>query len=244
VDQQQQPRWQPTRRQLLWAGAAIGLLTIAVLVGYRYGITLWNWIKLLIVPAVIASAGLWFNAQQREREQNIAQQRAQEEALQAYLDHIGQLLLDKDRPLRQAKERDDVRTLARARTLTVLASMDPSGKTRIMRFLVEANLVQGGHEGGSIIGLSGADLSGTDLHGADMNNADLSCIVEETELGPFKSCADLSGTNLIKANLVGANLSGADLSRADLTSALVTSEQLDQAGSLKGATLPDGYKLS
>jgi hypothetical protein len=29
-------------------------LTIAVLIGYRYDITLWDWIKLLVVPAVIA----------------------------------------------------------------------------------------------------------------------------------------------------------------------------------------------
>jgi hypothetical protein len=68
MDDQQQPRWQPTGRQFLWAGAAVTLMTIAVLIGYRYGITLWDWIKLLIVPAVIAGGGLWFNRQQRERE--------------------------------------------------------------------------------------------------------------------------------------------------------------------------------
>jgi hypothetical protein len=61
VDQEQQSRWQPTRTQLLWAGATAALLTAAVLIGYRYDITLWDWIKLLIVPAVIAGGGLWFN---------------------------------------------------------------------------------------------------------------------------------------------------------------------------------------
>jgi hypothetical protein len=80
---------------------------------------------------VIAAGGLWFNsqqrarelridAQQREREQDIVQQRAQDEAVQAYLNHIGELLLDKDKPLRQSIEGDKPRTLARARTLTVL----------------------------------------------------------------------------------------------------------------------------
>ena len=68
MDQQQEPRWQPTRRQFLWAGAAVGLLTIAILIGYRYDITLWDWIKLLVVPAVIAGGGLWFNRQQQERQ--------------------------------------------------------------------------------------------------------------------------------------------------------------------------------
>jgi hypothetical protein len=88
VDQQQQARQRLTRRQLLWAGATVGLLTIAILIGYRYGITLWDWIKLLVVPAVIAAGGLWFNAQQREREQRTANERAQDEALQAYLDQM------------------------------------------------------------------------------------------------------------------------------------------------------------
>src|SRR5215217_5239188 len=87
VDQQQSP-WQPTRRQLLWAGASGGLLTIAILIGYRYGTTLWDWIKLLVVPAVIAGGGFWFNRQQQERQRKLANKRAQEEALQAYLDQM------------------------------------------------------------------------------------------------------------------------------------------------------------
>ncbi len=80
MDQDQQSRWRPTREQLLWRGqllwtvAALALLTIAILIGYRYGITLWDWIKLLIVPAVIAGGGLWFNRQQRERELEIARE--------------------------------------------------------------------------------------------------------------------------------------------------------------------------
>jgi hypothetical protein len=45
VDQEKQSRWQPTRTQLLWAGATAGLLTIVILIGYRYDITLWDWIK-------------------------------------------------------------------------------------------------------------------------------------------------------------------------------------------------------
>ena len=33
---------------------------------------LWDWLELLIVPAVVAAGGLWFNRQQRERELGIA----------------------------------------------------------------------------------------------------------------------------------------------------------------------------
>src|SRR5215213_651657 len=131
--QEQQSRWRPTRRRLLWAG---GIATLAFLIivigGYLFGWkwtglpkeTLWDWLQLLIIPAVLAGVGLWFNRQQQERQLKIAQEqreqdakiaesRTQDEALQAYLDQIGQLLLDKDNiPLRESKEGDEVRTLA------------------------------------------------------------------------------------------------------------------------------------
>jgi hypothetical protein len=83
VDQEQKPRerssigelvpdWRPTKDQKLWAArivlVLVLLLGILTLIGLPFGITLWEWVKLLIVPAVIAAGGLWFNTQQRERE--------------------------------------------------------------------------------------------------------------------------------------------------------------------------------
>jgi hypothetical protein len=59
----------------LWTSGGVVALTVSILIGYRYGITLWDWIKLLIVPAVLAGGGFWFNVQQREREQRIASER-------------------------------------------------------------------------------------------------------------------------------------------------------------------------
>ena len=115
-DQRQQPRG-PTRRHILWALAIVAALTVAVLIGYRYGITLWDWAKLLIVPAVIAAGGLWFNTQQQDHQLKIQEQRSQDEALQAYLDQMSQLILRRDRPnLLEAEEGDPVYTLAQART--------------------------------------------------------------------------------------------------------------------------------
>ena len=60
--------------------------------------------------------------------------------------------------------------------------------------------------------LSGADLSNADLRNADLSNADL-------------SNADLKGANLYRANLKDAR---------------VIEEQLKEAKSLVGATMPDG----
>ncbi len=184
MDDQQQSRWRPTRRQLLWAGAAVALMIGAVLIGYRYGITLWDWIKLLIVPAVLAGGGLWFNRQQRERELEIAreqreqevtiaEQRTQDEALQAYLDQMSDMLLpNKDRPsLYKARPGDSLSSVARARTLTVLPRLDGDRKARVVQFLYESGLIFSERP---VLDLRGAHLSKAKLSGADLRGANLS----------------------------------------------------------------------
>jgi uncharacterized protein YjbI with pentapeptide repeats len=75
--------------------------------------------------------------------------------------------------------------------------------------------------------LNGAYLYDTDLSGADLSGADLS---------------DAKGRFESGARMRGANLHGTDLSRANLTNAVVTKEQLQEAESLEGATMPDGEK--
>ena len=130
--------------------------------------TLWDLLQLLIVPLVLVGIGLVFDLRQQavedqraERERELAEQRAQDEALQAYLDQMGGLLLEKD--LRESEGGSEVRTLARARTLTVLGRLDPSRKEAVMQFLVEAKLVQRVAERDPIIRLSDANLSGAHL---------------------------------------------------------------------------------
>src|SRR5215211_6372570 len=129
--------------------------------GFR-GKTIWDFLQLLIVPLMLAAIGFWFTAQQDARQQQIedqraqqapkienqraeaerelAVQRAQDEALQSYLNQMSGLLLERD--LRASEKGSEVRTLARARTLTVLRRLAPSHKTALMQFLVEADLVQ------------------------------------------------------------------------------------------------------
>jgi uncharacterized protein YjbI with pentapeptide repeats len=290
------PDWRPSPRQRVWAIRIACVSGILVAIGYLYDITLWDWAKLLIIPAVIAGGGLWFNRQQRERELEIARERreqevgiaerrAQDEALQAYLDQIGQLLLDKEWPLRQSKEDDEVRTLARARTLTILARLDGDRKARVVQFLYESGLLNEDRivdldtadlSGARLTAarLSGANLSGSNLREASLSRADLkSAILRNANLIE----ADLSGARLYKADLIGAklnrsNLYGAFLREADLVDAklngsnlrgailtgahftsanfegvdlsvaLVTTEQVQNAKSLEGATIPNGQK--
>src|SRR3712207_6272475 len=108
-----------------------------------------------------------------EAERELAEQRAQDEALQAYLDQMSSLLLEKD--LRASEEDSEVRTLARARTLTVLGRLDPSRKTAVMQFLEEADLVHSEERGGDpVISLEGAKLREVYLPDANLRDVNLS----------------------------------------------------------------------
>jgi uncharacterized protein YjbI with pentapeptide repeats len=260
--------------------------------------TLWDWLELLIIPAVLAGAALFFNRAERKNEQKIAEERTrsdraiaadymQEDLLQNYIDHMTELLLDKG--LRTSAPGDEIRDIVRTRSLTALRILDPVRKGLLVRFLSEASLIDRkdfivdlsqadlrwanlseaslprvclGSVNFSESNLSGADLNGTDLRKSDLIRANLNGIdLTRADLRAADlSEADLSGANLTKANLNGVNLretslSGADLSSADLTGAnlrdadlsganllgaRVSPDQLAQAKSLQGATLPDG----
>jgi len=238
--------------------------------------TLWDWLSLLFVPVVIGVATYVF----RRTEQNIERQRAEERAkiekdaanrraeteralaldaqretaFQTYLDQMTYLLLDKQ--LRTSKAGAEVRSVARARTLTILRDLDEDGlrKGAVVKFLYEARLI-GGIEASNLsegktttdaISRFNAviDLVGANLAGADLRKAVLSGVVlRETDLhgasfsGTFLEGADLQGANLIEVGLQRADLSG-----AVLTGATVTSEQLATAKSVEGATLPSSLE--
>jgi uncharacterized protein YjbI with pentapeptide repeats len=212
----------------------------------------------------------------------IAEDRAREEALQRYFDRMSDLVLDKN--LRESKQDDAKRAMARARTLTVLRSLDGNRKGQVVRFLDEADLIGKPvvvsvaadllrksvtvEELGErqviapIIDLGTADLSKASLSlailiGADLSNANLSWAglsnanlswagLSNANLSlAILIGADLSNANLMGANLRLANLYLANLSSADLRDAKAyTNEQLAQARSLIGATLPDGMKMT
>jgi hypothetical protein len=187
VDQEQKPReraflkelvpdWRPTRQQRLWAVRlviVIVVLVVLTLLGLPFGISLWDWIKLLVIPVVIAGGGLWFNAQQREGEQRIANERAQDEALQAYLDQMSGMLIpaSKDLPsLYKARPGDSLSSVARARTLTVLPRLDGGRKARVVPFVYESGLISSARRA---LDLKGADLREADLRYANLSGANL-----------------------------------------------------------------------
>ena len=97
------------------------------------------------------------------------------EALQAHLDQLSSLLLEKD--LRKSEEGSEVRTLARARTATVIQRLDAEGNRNVIRLLNEAGLTKEGQSSIRLLAgvdLQGAQLRGIDLVGTDLNDANLS----------------------------------------------------------------------
>lgn len=218
--------------------------------GFR-GMTLRDWLPIFIaaaIPILIFFGTRSITLQQADLEA----QRAQDAVLQAYLSQMGSLLLEED--LRDSERGSEVRTLARARTLTVLERLDPGRRTEAMQFLDEANLV---HTTPSkpkrpVISLEGADLSGTDLFNANFTGAKL----EEADLSgtdlrraylrdAWLVFTDLSGADLENAVLSGVHLHVVDFSGADLRGAQgISGQELAAYGCvLEGTTLPDGRTM-
>jgi len=239
--------------------------------------TLWDWLDLLIVPAAVAIGVLFLEHAQRERERRVESdrlkaeremedlqrkrelavedQRAQDAALLAYLDRMGDMLPRlRESSNENAEVLADTRALIRARTLAILEPLDRGRKGAMMRFLSESGLLE--KELPTTINLRQADFSRSDLTSLNLINTDLQEVsFIEANLGSADlSGADLRGADLSKAilsrarlgtaRLAGADLTGADLSYADLSQATgVFEDQLVAVKYLEGATMPDGQKF-
>src|SRR5215218_4224505 len=219
--------------------------------GFR-GMTVRDWLPIvgaLLVPFVIA-LGIWaimwqldkLENQRAEAERELAEQQAQDEALQAYLDQMSQLILDRNlleveqgNPVHE--QGDPVHTLAQALTSTAILRLDAEHNESVTHFLINSGLAVRSEVSARLLRgstLSHAKLSGAHLPNADLGDADL-------------SGADLSNALLLNANLINADLSGADLSNALLDNADLVAHlpNADLSGaSLIGADLSDGNLFS
>jgi uncharacterized protein YjbI with pentapeptide repeats len=186
---------------------------------------------------------------QARTERVIAKNRLNEETLNAYLDRMSELALE--RGLQGSDPDDEVRIVARARTLTALSGLDGERKGTILEFLYAAKLINMNDHIGDLmlqvdlvdtkrppVDLSYADFSGayltaTTLRGADLQEVDLrmadlrACDLSGANLRRADlTDADLTGARLVQANLREANLQDADLRSADLTGAVLKGAQM------------------
>jgi uncharacterized protein YjbI with pentapeptide repeats len=211
-----------------------------------------------LIGGIVGVANWDTSRRNLQQQRHLEEQRAQEDALQAYFQQIGELLTEQDLI---TTDREEVRQLAQAQSHTVLARLDGSRKGALLRFLHVAELIRINdpmedfwrvtrikHTDKPILKLEGADLSSTDLsgavlYGASLSRADLSrADLHETKLNRAALVqSDLSNANLRSANISMAVLVWADLSGANLSGALCSRTDL-RATVLRGADL-SGIRL-
>ena len=256
--------------------ASLAILSYFVYLGYGVGWTglgeapmgkgvrpakaLWDWLALLIVPALLATGGVLISQQiqrqQKQREEIAADLRAQDEALRAYLDQMSDLMVVRNlrekwlnaktagyHPGEGGPKVPDEHRLAQARTLATLLRLDRDRKKIPLKVIYELGLIE---RGDSILnlknaGLDTADLSEITLHKACLREADL----RRANL----SGADLKESDLTEADLRGANLTDANLSNTVLAGAnLLTYDENApaklNAPNLSNGTAPSNVDLS
>jgi uncharacterized protein YjbI with pentapeptide repeats len=238
------PTWEKVLRgirgAILVIFSGLSVLLLLYVIGLLFGMDgrveldtdplspLWPVLKVLAVPITVGAAVPLLNWLQKRRELEIAEQRAQDEALQAYLDKMSELLIDEELH-DKANPYDDTRVTARARTLAVLSQLDGERKRTVLLFLRESRLINRGdlhvRNGRTvyarIVGLRDADLRNANLQDAKLINT---LRDEPVSLqGAILEGADLQGADLDGADLQGADLSAANLRRASLTNARLQS---------------------
>jgi uncharacterized protein YjbI with pentapeptide repeats len=236
--------------------------------------TFWDWLELLLIPMVLAVGGIWWSRAMRREQQALARERvAQEErladaqaqaaALQAYLEQLSTLLIEKE--LRTSAPDAEVRRVASAWTQTIARRLRGESKGLLVSFLHESGLITGEQpilslvnahlEGARLSGfyLVGANFQGANLRSADLQGANLegaTCVRARLERANLESAnlerallmraelqhATLNGAMLVAANLEGANLKEAHLLGSRLQGAYCRGANLEQAG-LMGANL-------
>jgi uncharacterized protein YjbI with pentapeptide repeats len=206
--------------------------------------TLWDWLQLLIVPAILIGVTFAWSSLQTRSDRAAAEEARQDATLQGYLAQMSGLMLHEK--LLSSQWDDPVRAVARTVTLATLRQLDGERKSEVVRFLSEARLINGEDPRVRLKGadladanfhfavlvvayLDGVDLRGADLRGADLRNAYLrGADLRRTDLrGANLSGASLSGNpadderpaNLAGANLAGAALRGAFLPRVNFRDA-------------------------
>jgi hypothetical protein len=238
------------RSALAWGGGIAALLLVLAVVGvvvYGYATkpgwvgvadkTLWDWLQLLVVSAVLAAGGLLLNTAQRareleaqeaqkSREQYIQDQRAQDDALQAHLDYVSKLLIDEVVVSASTQPQTEDRSTP-PKFVSSLIEMNAKNpqlftviRVRTLAVLTRLDAYRKPYvlgflyESGLIYKDNKEQPPAIELFGADLSGADLT---QSNFDGICLSQTYMSGAILTGASLQEADLSGADLSRADLS---------------------------
>jgi uncharacterized protein YjbI with pentapeptide repeats len=227
----------------VWVLILVSVIVDDFLSGGREEIGLWEWVGVLIIPVVLAAGAALLTNAQTQREVAAAHLRAQDEALQQYLDQVSTLLAERENAgkptnshpvskLMQALdkvsnllgEREDrgkpadsqlFSKLVQARTLALLLKLDPDRKRQPLKLIAQLELI---NRDNPLLSLKNAGFEGADLHEVTLSRV---CL-READL----RIADLTGADLWESDLWQADLRGADLTRVVLTNACLAGANL------------------
>ncbi|MFC1981620.1 pentapeptide repeat-containing protein [Chloroflexota bacterium] len=214
-----------THRETVFISLFIIVISIGLLwLSQRMGKSVWEFVELLIIPAVLGIVAWLFNRAARKRDIEIENDRQRQAVLTTYFDQMTDLILSHDLGNSKSKSKrfHEVRSIARARTLSALRNLDGWRKGQVVRFLYESGLI----DKKPAIDLKLADLKGAELLGASLEGAHLSYA---NLSGAHLDYANLQGANLLKTNLSGAYMISIDLQRASLAGASLRNADMERA---------------
>ena len=194
--------------------------------------TVWDWLKLLVIPLVIAVVAPLLSYYQDTAKRDIEADRQRQQMLEGFYDRISELILEKR--LGHSCRDPEVRSIARSWSLALVQRLDPDRKGEALGFLYRSNLI----DKAPVLSLNGADLRCSGLHNAVLTGAEIR--------GAYFNGSDMRGANLKRAILVGCDLRRTDLRQAMIEDADLSFTFLDGAdlrgtdlskANLKGATM-------
>lgn len=164
--------------------------------------TLWDWLDLLIIPAVIGLLGWLYSQTEKIKTKKRDEERSQNEVLESFLLTMTNLIIEHklhDTPNRQ------ILSIARARINIALHNLNGSRKGQVLQFLYESDLI---------------DLTPKiNLIGINFQNV----VIDEIVLGKSEIKGSyFNNSSIQKANLSGGVFIGCDFSDANLSQSLVT----------------------
>jgi uncharacterized protein YjbI with pentapeptide repeats len=172
-----------------------------------------NWIwknrdffaKTIGISSIFGLATWWFTYSGQQNDRYIADQKYQQEALNAYITGMSELMLKEN--LHMKKEELQLRNIARAKTLTtlMLKGLDPWRRDIVIDFLKKDGMI--------------------DKQDNPQDNQPKPSMLSEILIPK----ADLSKADLSKADLTRTNLQGANLQSANLTYALLDGTVFEEA---------------
>lgn len=206
--------------------------------------TLWDWMELMIIPVTLALGAYLLDREQTRRAEWIAEEKRQQDLLDAYFDKITELTLNHG--LGKANSDVAVRSIARTRTISVINMLDEGRGARILQFLSESELITGEKP---IVILRGVTFRNCVLSGATLvkrNLVGVTFIDCQFQDANFRD-AILTGCIFLRGDLTGARFDGAKLVQAklndcNLSEVIFNNADLEQSN-LLGSTALDILKL-